>query len=75
MKLMQSYPEVPLWWFVVMFIGMLAIGLATVLHYPLQLPWWAFFIAIAMSAFFMVPIGMITAITVSYRQPRTHSSH
>ncbi|KAF2670668.1 small oligopeptide transporter [Microthyrium microscopicum] len=63
MKLMQSYPEVPQWWFITMFVIMLAIGLATVLHYPLQLPWWAFFVSILMAAFFMVPIGMIQAIT------------
>jgi OPT family oligopeptide transporter len=66
MKMMQAYPEVPIWWFVGMFIALLAMGLATTLSYPLQLPWWGFFLAIAMSAFFMVPIGMITAITVGF---------
>jgi hypothetical protein len=67
-KLYEAYEEVPQWWFIAMFVIMIGVGLATVLKYDLQLPVWAFFFAIFMAAFFIVPIGMIFAITVSVFQ-------
>ena len=53
-KLYEKYEDVPLWWFAAMFVIMVGIGLATILKYDLQLPVWAFFFALFMSAFFIV---------------------
>lgn len=38
MKLMKRYPEAPDWWYVVLFVGSIALGLATTLGFDSQLP-------------------------------------
>jgi hypothetical protein len=53
-KLIEKYPEVPLWWFSVLLAIMVAIGFATVLAYDTQLPWWGYVLALAIAAFFLV---------------------
>jgi OPT oligopeptide transporter protein len=65
-KLYEKYPEVPLWWFAAMLLVMIGLGIVTVLKYDLQLPIWAYFFSLVMAAFFIIPIGMIYAITVSH---------
>ena len=62
-KMMRKYKEVPAWWFGATFFSVLGIALASVLAYDTHLTWWAFFIALLISLFFMIPIGMIQAIT------------
>jgi OPT family small oligopeptide transporter len=62
-KMMRKYAEVPSWWYGVTFLAVLGLALASVLAYPTDLTWWAFFIALAISLVFAVPIGMIQAIT------------
>jgi OPT family small oligopeptide transporter len=64
-KLYEKYPEVPTWWFFAIFLVMIGLGIATCKMYDLQLPIWAYLFGVFMAAFFIVPIGMIYAITVS----------
>ncbi|CAN8097398.1 unnamed protein product [Discula destructiva] len=63
MKLMRKYPEAPTWWYMSLFLIMLALGFFTVLAYPTNLTWWAFLLAVAISFGFSLPIGIIQAIT------------
>ncbi|KAF1992560.1 OPT family small oligopeptide transporter [Aulographum hederae CBS 113979] len=63
MKLMEKYPEVPTWWYGLVFIIMIALSLVTVLAYPTEFAWWAFLIAIAFSTIMTLPIGIVQAIT------------
>lgn len=42
---------------------MFSLALTTVLTYPISLPLWAFFLAIAISTLFAIPIGIIQAVT------------
>lgn len=63
MKLMLKYPEVPHWWYGVIFVSMLALALVTVLAFPTEFAWWAFLLSIAMAFFFTLPIGIVQAIT------------
>ncbi|KAG5981536.1 hypothetical protein E4U55_002840 [Claviceps digitariae] len=63
MKLMRKYKEAPDWWYMGLFIAMLAMGLFTVLAYPTKLTWWAFLLAVAISFGFSLPIGIIEAVT------------
>ncbi|KAK2593136.1 hypothetical protein QQS21_009146 [Conoideocrella luteorostrata] len=63
MKLMRKYKEAPNWWYMSLFVSMLAIGLYTVLAYPTKLTWWAFLLAVAISFTFSLPIGIIEAVT------------
>ncbi|KAJ3491016.1 hypothetical protein NLG97_g5673 [Lecanicillium saksenae] len=63
MKLMRKYPEAPDWWYLSLFLLMLAIGLYTVVAYPTNFAWWAFLLAIFVSYAFALPIGIIQAVT------------
>ncbi|KAJ4144693.1 hypothetical protein LMH87_003566 [Akanthomyces muscarius] len=63
MKMMRKYPEAPDWWYLSLFLLMLAIGLYTVVAYPTNFAWWAFLLAIFISYAFSLPIGIIQAVT------------
>ena len=51
---MERYPEVPQWWFITMFVIMVAMGFVTVLVWDTKLTWWAYVVAIIISAAWMV---------------------
>ncbi|SPQ22322.1 ba9f9298-0c3e-4ebf-8cd9-b40bdfe8c54c [Thermothielavioides terrestris] len=63
MKLMRRYKEAPTWWYMSLFVVMLAIGFVTVLAWPTNLTWWAFLLAVFISFAFSLPIGIIQAVT------------
>lgn len=63
MRLMKIYPEVPSWWYHAVFLATVAMSLVVTQAYETHLPWWAFFLAIAISVMWFLPIGMIEAIT------------
>jgi hypothetical protein len=53
-KLIEKYPQVPNWWYHILSAIMITIGFICVLHWPTQLPWWGYILAIAIAAFFLV---------------------
>lgn len=53
-KLMDKYPDVPIWWYHVLSAIMITIGFVAVLKWETQLPWWGYILAIAIAAFFLV---------------------
>ncbi|KAK2072221.1 hypothetical protein P8C59_006592 [Phyllachora maydis] len=63
MKLMRRYKEAPSWWYMSLFVLMLALGFVTVLAWPTNLTWWAFLLSVFISFAFSLPIGIIQAIT------------
>ncbi|KAF2453513.1 OPT family small oligopeptide transporter [Lineolata rhizophorae] len=63
MKLMQKYPEAPIWWYAGLFLVMLALSYVTVLAYPTEFAWWAFTFAIVFSTVMTLPVGIVQAIT------------
>ena len=62
-RMMRKYPNAPTWWYAVIMVVMLAVGLATSLAYDTHLSWWAFLIAVLIAFVWTVPIGMIQATT------------
>jgi len=62
-KLMQAYPEVPDWWYFALFIVMTVVAVVTCEVWDYKLPWWGVLLAIFISAFFSLPVGLIQAIT------------
>ncbi|KAF9420378.1 hypothetical protein BGZ76_004099 [Entomortierella beljakovae] len=62
-KLMQAYPEVPDWWYAVIFVSMVACGIIACEVWAYDLPWWCVLLAAALSAFFVLPVGLIQALT------------
>jgi OPT family small oligopeptide transporter len=63
LKLMSVYPEVPQWWYIVIFLVNLALAIGAIRGYPTQMPVWSLFLALLLSIVLSLPIGMIQAIT------------
>ncbi|KAG0249337.1 hypothetical protein BGZ95_007581, partial [Linnemannia exigua] len=61
-KLMQAYPEVPDWWYAVLFFGITAVTIFTCQYYG-YMPWWAVLLAVLISVTFALPVGLIQALT------------
>lgn len=64
-RLMRRYKSVPMWWFHIILVGNIALILFICEYYreSLQLPSWGVLLACALSVFFTLPIGIITATT------------
>ena len=62
-RLMAHYPEAPQWWFIV--LGLVAFGMAigAVRGWDTKLPVWGLIVALLISIIFIVPAGIIRAIT------------
>ncbi|KAJ5895399.1 hypothetical protein N7495_007090 [Penicillium taxi] len=61
--MMRKYREAPEWWYGSLFLLSIALGLAGILGYDSQLPWWAFFVSLIVALVFIIPTCMILAIT------------
>ncbi|KAJ1674567.1 hypothetical protein EV182_003018, partial [Spiromyces aspiralis] len=61
-QLMRSYKQVPHWWYCALFIVTLILGLVVGEVYSV-IPWYALLLAIAISGVFVIPVGIITAMT------------
>ncbi|KAF9145557.1 hypothetical protein BG015_011845 [Linnemannia schmuckeri] len=61
-RLMRAYPEVPDWWYGLLFIITFGLSMVTVevWHY---MPWWALLLAFGIAAIFVLPVGIVQAIT------------
>lgn len=59
----RSYPGIPASYYAVIFSTMVVASTILVSFYPLQLPIAGLFLAIAMSVAFLIPVGIIAAIT------------
>ncbi|CAE6466178.1 unnamed protein product [Rhizoctonia solani] len=62
-RLMSRYPQVPEWWYALIFIPTVIFGIVAIEIWPTQMPVWAFFLALVISFVYIIPIGMIQAIT------------
>lgn len=62
-RLMSRFKPVPLWWYAAVTLVMIGIGLGVTQAYPTHLAWWAFFVALLISAVWFVPLGIIQATT------------
>jgi len=62
-RLMARYPQVPEWWYLIIFAAMFALGIICIEVWPSQMPVWAFVLALVIAFTYVIPIGMIQAIT------------
>jgi OPT family small oligopeptide transporter len=62
-RLMSRYPQVPEWWYACIFVAMFAVGVVSIEVWPTEMPVWAFVLALLISFAYVIPIGMIQAIT------------
>ncbi|KAF9355246.1 hypothetical protein BGX26_006821 [Mortierella sp. AD094] len=61
-RLMRVYPEVPDWWYGSLFVITVALSLITCIVWD-YMPWWAVLLALALAIFFVLPVGIVQAVT------------
>lgn len=61
--LQRSYSEVPLWWYLTLFVASFAILLSITASGVLFIPAWTFIVAIATGAVLVVPLGWLYALS------------
>ncbi|KAF9271698.1 hypothetical protein BGZ74_005732, partial [Mortierella antarctica] len=61
-RLMRVYPEVPNWWYLSLFVITLGLSFVTCVVWG-YMPWWAVFMAIGIAIFFVLPVGIVQAVT------------
>ncbi|KAI8370873.1 OPT family small oligopeptide transporter [Choanephora cucurbitarum] len=62
-RLMDHYKEVPDLWYAILFVIALALSFVTIILWPSNMPWWTLIIAVILALAWLLPIGIITAIT------------
>ncbi|KAH8078046.1 OPT oligopeptide transporter [Cristinia sonorae] len=62
-RLMSRYRQVPEWWYAIIFLSMFAFGIVVIEVWKTQFPVWAFVLSLIIAFVYVIPIGMIQAIT------------
>ncbi|KAJ6532845.1 oligopeptide transporter [Mycena vulgaris] len=62
-RLMAVYPQVPEWWYAIIFVSMFVFGVISIEVWDTKFPVQYFILALVISFFYVIPIGMIQAIT------------
>jgi OPT family small oligopeptide transporter len=62
-RLMAAYPEVPEWWYMLILFVAMGLGLIAILKYPTHSTVGALFMGIALAIVFLVPVGVVFAIS------------
>ena len=62
-RLMGAYKKVPWWWWTTLIVIMLALSIVMTEVYHAGLPVYGVFLAFAISSIYMIPCGIIQAIT------------
>jgi OPT family small oligopeptide transporter len=60
---MQAYPEVPDWWYAIIFVSMVVLSIVGCEVYDYHLPWWAVLLSTLLAVTFVLPVGLIQALT------------
>ncbi|KAF9111125.1 hypothetical protein BGX27_005360 [Mortierella sp. AM989] len=61
-RLMSAYQEVPDWWYALLFVVTAALSMLTCVVWDFM-PWWALILALAMALLFVLPVGIVQAVT------------
>ncbi|VVT54355.1 uncharacterized protein SAPINGB_P004034 [Magnusiomyces paraingens] len=62
-QMMSKYKEVPDWWFLILLLAALGMGIGMVKGYPTHTPVWGIFFAMGLNIVFLVPITLVYALT------------
>ena len=63
LRLMRRYKEAPEWWFSGIFVVSFVCGLVASQIWPTHLTWWAYIVCILIPVVWIVPIGIVQAVT------------
>ncbi|KAF9191134.1 hypothetical protein BGZ51_007715 [Haplosporangium sp. Z 767] len=61
-RMMRTYPEVPDWWYIALFVVSMGLTFVTCVVYG-YMPWWAVLLAMGIAIFFVLPVGVVQAVT------------
>ena len=61
-RMMRRYPEVPEWWYSIVFVFGFVITLCSLVAFPTQTPWWTVLILISIGGILTVPWVLIQSI-------------
>lgn len=62
-RMMSQYNEVPLYWYLIVTMCALILGIICVKVYPTETPVWSIFYGLAVGIVFLVPIGLLFSMT------------
>ncbi|KAJ7068462.1 OPT oligopeptide transporter [Mycena amicta] len=62
-RLMSVYPQVPEWWYAIIFLAMFVCGIISIEVWDTKFPVQFFILALVIAFVYIIPIGMIQAIT------------
>lgn len=61
--MMRAYPMVPRSWYIVTLVLSLGAAIVLTMTTPLQFPVWALLLSVCMSLFFLIPVGILKAVS------------
>lgn len=64
LKLIKQYPEVPDWWYGIVFVVLFSLAIVCIEVFETNLPVWAFVIALLLALVYFLPTAIIYATTV-----------
>lgn len=62
-RLMSRYRDIPHWWFAIVFVVSFILGAVSIEVYDTKMPFWAYIFAIIIAFVFVLPLGILLAIT------------
>ncbi|KAG6332224.1 hypothetical protein ID866_6863 [Astraeus odoratus] len=62
-KLMRNYPEVPDWWYIIVFVGFYLLMVVVVEVWDTSVPVWALLLSVLLPVLYVLPSGFIFAMT------------
>lgn len=62
-RLMERYKPVPEWWYLIVFLIFFGMSIATIEAWDTQFPVWAFIVGLLIALVFLLPVGVIFALT------------
>ncbi|VVT57172.1 uncharacterized protein SAPINGB_P005570 [Magnusiomyces paraingens] len=62
-RMMSQYSEVPLYWYLIVTMCALILGIVCVKVYPTETPVWSIFYGLAVGMVFLIPIGLLYSMT------------
>lgn len=65
-RLMSRYRDIPHWWFGAIFVACFTLGAIATLAYDTNMPFWAYLLAVIFPVIFILPLGILLAITGQY---------
>ena len=62
-RLYRKFPEVPDWWYLILFGLMMVLSIVVCEAWDTRLPWWGFLVTQLIPLLFTIPVGIVQAIT------------